>query len=164
MVKDLKDIELLNERISAMDIEIELLEKNKDLLYKKIDEIEKQIDLYSRYDKEDIAEILRTLMQNKVGMEYIVCDGAKDKIDGTIIRAKEKLNIGPFFRLSHSARCVLRPSSYQEADPLAFVYDFINYLYQVRVDNEMVEIGYGDLEIILSEYLNREKVLKKGKI
>lgn len=163
MVKDLKDIELLTERISALDVEIEILEKNKDLLYKKIEDIEEQILLYSRYDKDDIAEILRILMQNKTGIEYMICDGAKDKIESTIIRAKEKINLGPVFKLTRNDECVLKPSNYDESEQLSFVYDFINYLYQMRVANNMQEVGYGDLAIILDEYLNKEKVLKLGK-
>ena len=164
MVKDLEIIKEFDKQIRMIDSDINRLNETRNNLYAKKGKIEDRIRTFSKYDTEEIGEIIKDLMQETEGIPYMVCDGIKSGINSRVVRPKENIHSGPIFKLPYSDTCVLKPSStIDNSDNNLYVYEFINFVYKERSKANMEEIDYSELSAILSEYLDLVKSKDGGK-
>ena len=162
MLKDLEIIKEFDKQIKILDAAIERLTEKRNQLYNKKGQLEDRIRKFSIYNTEEIAEIIKDLMQENEGINYtVITDDVSDKI---IIKPKEKLETGPIFRLPNTKTCMLMPSdSINNDEKNLYVYEFINFVYKERSKANMEELDYSELSAILSEYFDIVKSKNGGK-
>ena len=162
MVKDLEIIKEFEKQIRILNSDIERLSEKRNQLYDKKGQLEDRVRRFSVYNTEEMAEIIKDLMSEIEGINYMVTtDVVSEKI---IIKPKEKLETGPVFRLPNTKTCVLRPSdSINNDEKNLYVYEFINFVYKERSKANMAELDYSELSAILSEYFDDKKNKDGGK-
>ena len=162
MIKDLEIIKEFDKQIKILDADIERLTEKRNQLYNKKSRIEDSVRKFSVYNTEEIAEIIKDLMQENEGINYtVITDDVSDKI---MIKPKEKLETGPIFRLPNTKTCMLMPSdSINNDEKNLYVYEFINFIYKERSKANMEELDYSELSAILSEYFDLIKSKNGGK-
>ena len=163
MIKDLQIIKGFEKQIRILDTEISRLTDERNKLYKKMGDMSDKIAKYSRYNTEEIAEVIRELMQSVEGISYTIVNGTKLDVDSIIIKPKDNI-AGAEFRLPSNKTCSLEPNDVLDnSKKNIYVYEFINFVYKERSKACMEEIDYAELSAILSEYLEIIKKDENGK-
>jgi len=137
-----------------------------------LDILNTQIEIYSMYDKKDIAEVISRLMTSYEGVKYyykflydinnnekcVIIPVNNDKY--SLKLTLSNLYNSQSYQKNSDDKFFLPPSIYSNEKVLKikYVQDFINFIFNYRNEKNVIELNKSTLNNLLTEYLNNTKL------